>query len=98
MKSKLKNRKNDYKKHLPKSIAYSLIRVGGILISLISLIPMPWKVRVKWAALIYKITYLNPQKYPTYIEFIEEINAKYDIGKREKGMYLNIFLKKDDPN
>lgn len=78
--------------HISWLITKLLIKVVGILLCLLSLIWMPWSIRVKWTKFIYKLTYVNPRKHPRYIAFIEETNAKYDMGKRRKGTYLSIFM------
>jgi hypothetical protein len=72
-----------------------LIRMGGIAISLISLVWMPWAIRIAWAKLVYKLTYVNPAKNPTYMTFIEMTNAKYQMGKRTEGIYSRIQAVKE---
>lgn len=82
-------------KNINKRIKYILIHIGGTIISLISCAWMPWSLRVKWAKFIYKITYVHPDKHPTFIAFIEEANEKYDMGKRKQGMYKKIVNEKE---
>lgn len=66
----------------------------GTAISFISLIWMPWRVRIVWAKIIYKLTYVNPLRYPLYIKFIEEMNKRFNMGKKQQNMYLKIYLLK----
>jgi len=75
-----------------KAIKFFGIRVFGIIISMITLCWMPWCIRVKWARLIYFLTYVVPRKFPSYMQFIEETNAKYQMGKRTRDAYKNIVL------
>lgn len=77
-------------KTIEKKIKFAFIHFGGIGISLITLLPMSWKMRIQWAKLVYKMTYVSPSKHPTFMAFIEESNAKYQMGKRKKGMYETI--------
>ena len=82
-------------RQLEKQLKYCLIQTGGILISLITILWMPWKLRIMLAKLVYKITYVNPKTNPTYMNFIEESNAKYQMGKRKKDSYKNIQLTRE---
>ena len=82
-------------RQLEKQLKYCLIQTGGTLISLITILWMPWKLRIMLAKLVYKITYVNPKTNPTYMNFIEESNAKYQMGKRKKDSYKNIQLTRE---
>ena len=77
---------------MKKAIKFFGIRVFGIIISMFSLCWMPWQIRVKWARFVYFLTYVDPRKFPSYIQFIEETNAKYQMGKRTRDAYKNIVL------
>lgn len=77
---------------LEKHLKYCLIELGGTLISFITILWMPWKLRIMWAKLVYKITYVNPKTNPIYMNFIEESNDKYQMGKRTKDSYKNIQI------
>ena len=72
-----------------------VIRIGGCLISLITLLWMPWTIRVYWAKIVYQLTYIDPRKYPVYMKFIEQTNDKYQMGKRTKNSYKNIVQVKE---
>lgn len=74
---------------------YLLIHLGGTAIGFAACVWMPWKLRVKFARFIYKITYVNPAQHPTFISFIENANNKYRMGKGQYGMYKDI---KDEIN
>lgn len=78
-----------------KKFMFLVIRVYGCFLSAISLVYMPWKVRVKWAKILYNLTYFNPKKFPIYFEYIEYCNKKYNMGKRQDGMYKNIALARE---
>ena len=77
------------------NVKFFLIRIVGSLLSCFSLLWMPWCIRTAWAKLLYQVTYVDPKKYPTYMKFIEETNARYNMGKRTKNAYVNIVLTKE---
>lgn len=78
------------KKSMVKTLKIFTIRAGGTLICFFSLVWMPWSWRVAWARLVYRVTYVDPSKHPTYMGFIEETNQKHQMGKREDRMYERI--------
>jgi len=82
-------------RELKKQLKYCLIQTGGTLISLITILWMPWTLRIMWAKLVYKITYVNPKANPTYMNFIEKSNDKYQMGKRTTDSYKNIQLTRE---
>lgn len=74
---------------------FAALRVMGSMLSLVALLWMPWRIRVAYAKFLYRITYVDPKKYPTYMKFIETCNARYDMGKRTPDAYKNIVLVKE---
>ncbi len=74
---------------------FAILRIMGTALSFIALVWMPWRLRIAYAKFLYRITYVNPKKHPTFMNFIETCNAKYDMGKKTHDAYKNIVIVKE---
>ena len=64
-----------------------LMRLGGTLLSMVNLLPLPWPLRILWLRLLYFLTVQGTLVFPSLLSFVEEQNVVYKMGKQEGEQY-----------
>lgn len=64
--------------------------IGGTVISMITILPLPWRVRLVWARLLHFVVKSAKRKYPYIFEFKEIENIRYSLGIQSHGDYASI--------
>ena len=64
-----------------------LMRLGGTLLSMVNLLPLPWPLRILWLRLLYFLTVQGTLIFPSLLSFVEEQNVVYKMGKQEGEQY-----------
>lgn len=64
--------------------------IGGTLVSVITILPLPWRVRLAWARLLHFAVKRAKRKIPYIFEFKETENIMYGLGIQSQGDYASI--------
>jgi hypothetical protein len=64
-----------------------IMLLGGTVLSMINLLPLPWPLRLLWLRFLYFLTVKGIFLFPSILSFTEEQNTIYKMGKQEGEEY-----------
>ena len=65
--------------------------IGGTLITLVNLLPLPWGVKLGWARVLYLLSVKSTGLFPSIWNFVESQNIAYEMGKQDESSYRSIL-------
>lgn len=75
---------------LRKSILRRIMFIGGSIVSIITILPLPWRVRLAWARLLHFVVKSAKKKFRYIFEFKETENMRWGMGIQTHGDYESI--------
>jgi hypothetical protein len=66
--------------------------LGGTALSLVNLLPMPWRLRLLWLRFLFYLTVKGTLLFPSILGFVEEQNSVYKMGKQQGEGYESLVV------
>lgn len=68
----------------------AIMFLGGTALSMVNLLPFPWRLRLLWLRFLYFLTVKGTLIIPSILGFVEEQNLAYKMGKQKGEEYESI--------